>query len=162
MNGLERRAARAEKRVRRADKRFEAPTPAEYEWARHTQDRHFALTKWRECVHEENDLIIGRTTELPPYTDEEANFLANWEAGDSQRAQEICDRFDRANGRVPWSDMTPAQRERELERQRQEADRNGREIHALIAKCKAEEEEAKEEDAERDEPSTADLPRPQK
>jgi hypothetical protein len=138
MKGLERRLAKAQYRARA--KRRTPPTDDELHWARHVEGRYVALTALRQLEHEES-IRAGFPSELPPYTEEEAQFLADCTARELQRAQEIFDRYDRANGRVPLSDMTPVERERELERRRQESDRVLNELRAEIAKLEAEEEE---------------------
>ena len=66
--------------------------------------------------------------------------MADCAAGDLQHAHEICDRFTRARGRFPWLDMTPVQRERALERHREEVDRQLKEIQALMTEYQPEQE----------------------
>jgi hypothetical protein len=113
--------ARAEKRALGADKRFDKPSTAEHQWAWRVRDRYFELVTLREILQADNK--SGMPTEVLVYSEEEALFLADCAAGDLQRAEEICDRFERAHGRVPWSGMTPIQREREHARRQLEIDR---------------------------------------
>jgi hypothetical protein len=91
MKGLERRLAKAHDRARA--KRRTPPTDDELHWARHVEGRYDALTTLRELEHEDS-IRAGFPSELPPYTEEEAQFLANCTARDLQRAQEIFDRYD--------------------------------------------------------------------
>jgi hypothetical protein len=132
MKGLERRMARAEKRARGAEKRFDEPSIAEHQWACRIFDRYFELVTLREMLLE-TDGKTGVSIEMPDYSAEEALFLADCAAGGLQRAQDICDRFERARGRVPWSDMTPIQRERELARLQRESDRLNAFFESLLA-----------------------------
>jgi hypothetical protein len=120
LKGLERRLAKAKVEKRAHNKRWNRRPltnfigPGTYVTVE--------LVQIRELEHEER-VRAGIPSELPPYTEEETQFLADCTARDLQRAQEIIDRYHRANGRIPFSDMTPNERERELERQCQESER---------------------------------------